>query len=425
MKESIKEIIKSVQARSYSQIIKRDQKLPEQSGKVVSVIGARRSGKTYLLFQTIAELLKTGIKKEQIVYLNFEDERLDFLAHPLDLILQAYRELYPEINLEECYFFFDEVQNVENWDKFVRRVYDSVSKNIFITGSNARLLSTEIATSLRGRAISFTTYPLSLKEFLRFKKIDADVYVNSNKAKIFNAFDQYLYQGGFPETVNMNAELARKTLQEYLNVMIYRDLVERFQISNPNVLKYFIKRVFASMTTITSLNKIYNELKSMGLKVSKDKIYEYLQFTREVFIHHLTDKFDASPVKRERSDKKVYVIDNGLISANSFSLSKDSGKLLENLVAMELLKSGGQFTYFKKKKECDFIMMGHEQTGAIQVSYEMTESTTKEREVKGLVEACQYLDTKEGMILTLDHEEELEHQGVKISILPAYKYFLK
>ena len=187
--------------------------------------------------------LSQTISRTKILFVNFEDERLELSQDDLDLILQAFAELYPDQKLSECYFFFDEIQNISGWEKFVRRIYDSISKNIYITGSNSKLLSSEIATSLRGRTISFEIYPLSFNEYLRFLNIEVDYYSSKSLAYIKNSMEKYLKNGGFPEIVFLEPLYANKTLQEYFNVLLYKDLAERYSITNTVALKYFLKRI--------------------------------------------------------------------------------------------------------------------------------------------------------------------------------------
>ena len=261
MKNIIKNIISDFHKRQNPKYIGRKQNIPIDSNKIITIIGARRSGKTYFLYQLMDKLPPT-VDRSEIIYINFEDERLNLKAEDLNLILESYYELYPA-KKKPLYFFFDEIQNIQNWEKFVRRIYDTISKNIFITGSSSKLLSKEIATSLRGRSISYEIYPLMFDEYLKFKDIDAaDVSSTKNKAKIVNAFSQYLYSGGFPETINFNKDLRLKTLQSYLDVMIYRDIIERYEVKNPIALKYFIKKSLSNVSNYLSVNKLFNELKS-------------------------------------------------------------------------------------------------------------------------------------------------------------------
>ncbi len=424
MKATIKNLILDNQGLDFPVIVTRKITIPTDLEMVVSLIGARRSGKTYILYDLIKKLLKQGIKKEQILFINFEDERLNLNQETLDLIIQAYTELFPELELKDCYFFFDEIQNVKGWEKFVRRIFDTESCHIFITGSNSKLLSTEIATELRGRTISYTIYPLSLSEFLDFNKIDKKLNPQNNRSRIIHYTQKFLTNGGFPETVFHNEVIQLKILQQYFNVMIFRDIIERYNVANSEALKFFIKKIFAGITVPFSINKAYNDIKSLGYKISNKYLYEYYDYCNTVFISQSINKFDFSEIKQAKSDKKAYIIDNGLLSSIEFSVSENKGKLLENMVALEFLKAGKELFYFKKNYECDFIVKEKNKFLPVQVAYEINNSNTKSRELRGLLEACKYLNLKAGTIITFDEEDEFTHKDIKVNVVPVYKYFL-
>ncbi|ASB50975.1 ATP-binding protein [Alkalitalea saponilacus] len=424
MKQQLKEIILENQQFDPGTIIERDYiQIPLNTGMIISIVGARRSGKTFLLYYLIAQLKKEGLPAEQIVFINFEDERLNLKQTDLDFILQAYQELFPDLDLQKTCFFFDEIQNVDGWEKFIRRVYDTKSRNIYVTGSNSRLLSTEIATELRGRTVSYTIYPFSFSEFVKSHNGPDNNNTQLNRAKRINLAEQFMLEGGFPELVRFEQPFKVKILQEYFNVMIYRDIVERYAISNTEVLKYFIKKIFSAVTGPLSVNKIYNDLKSMGYKVSNKYLYEYLDYCNNVFLTQSINKYDFSEIKQAKSDKKVYVIDNGLLNAIDYSVSENRGKLLENMVAMEFLKQGKKLYYYKDHTECDFIVQEQRDLIPVQVSHTIKESATRSREVKGLVNACKYLGVDHGTIITFDEEETISESSCKINVIPFYKYF--
>ncbi|WP_022669775.1 ATP-binding protein [Hippea alviniae] len=422
-KEVLKSIIVEFHSWNLPSVIERNIKLPVDSNKIVSVIGSRRAGKTYLLFRTISELISDGIDKRRCVYINFEDERMDLTKEDLNLLLQAYSELYPDIDLKDIYLFFDEIQNVNGWERFVRRVYETITKNIFITGSNSKLLGDEIATSLRGRTLTYEVSPLTFEEFLRFKdfKFDfnVDIYDTNKKAKLIKLFNEFLVYGGFPEIPLMRKELKLLALQEYFNVMIYRDIVERYSIKEPFVLKYFIKRVAENITSSFSTNKIYNELKSQGIKVSKNTLYNYLYYMETSFLIGLVKKHHHSVLKSELSEKKVYFVDNGLLNAIRSFGETSRGALLENLIWHELKTKYNSIKFFKGKRECDFVV---DERMAIQVCYEFSSEATRKREIEGLIECCKYFNLKEGFIVTFDDEEEIVEEGVRIKVIPAYRF---
>jgi len=447
-KEIIKYILIENQARELPHVIKRDLSLPLNSKKIISVIGSRRAGKTYLLFDTINKLLNRGVPEEKILFINFEDERLDLKSDELDLIIQSFIELYPETKLCECYFFFDEVQNIEGWEIFIRRCYDSITKNIFITGSNSKLLSTEIATSLRGRTIKYEVFPLNFREFINFKSHylnDNDNLVKINQLlseKIGNNkvlysikylsvlkiyFEEYMYYGGFPEIVFLDERLKLKTLQEYFDVMLYRDLVERYCISNSLILKYFLRRVLENITNKLSINKIFNELKSQNLKIGKNSLYNYIEYAKNAYIIDYLREYSKSELRREFSDKKVYFVDNGLVTANRMINKENYGVLLENLFYHELNTNElfrGNIFFYKSKKECDFIIDYRKSIIPVQVSYNIDNEAVLNREISGLTEACIRYKAEKGYIVTMDDERTIIKNDLRIEIIPVYKLLI-
>ena len=421
-KETIKTIIKDFHSKKLKESFSRTTDIPINTGIVISIIGARRSGKTYVLYETIKKLIKSGISKQKIIYLNFEDERLKLAQNELDLILQAYSELFPNYDLENCHFFFDEIQNINGWEKFIRRLYDTISRNIYITGSNSKLLSTDIATELRGRTITFTVYPLNFKEFLTFNKTKPDYYQSNNKIKIIQLLREFMKFGGFPELVKQKESIKILKLQDYFNSVIYKDLIERYQISNPGIIKFFLKKIYNNVTKPLSVNKIYNHIKSMGYKIGNNILYDYLDYTQASFAVLTLKKFDFSMLKQEKSEKKAYSIDNGFLSAIDYSLSQNYGKLFENMIALELLKWGKEVMYFKENKECDFIIKDKNKLYALQASYNIDNDDTRKRELEGLHAACKSLKLNSGKIITFEQEEKLTYKGIDIEIVPAYKF---
>lgn len=423
-KDLIKTIIIDSQERAVPEVWERKLKIPIDSGKIVTLTGVRRSGKTYHLFNLMNQLRSSGIQNEKLLYFNFEDERLHLSSKELDLIIQAYQELYPTLKLSKCYFFFDEIQEVEGWEKFVDRVYTSISQNVFVTGSNAKLLSKEIATALRGRTITFEIYPLSFAEYVGVLSPGMKIHGSREKATLVSLFDSFMYQGGFPELVKQKDDLKDKILQEYFNVMVFRDLIERYQITNSSTLKYFCKRVVGSSGGEFSVNKIYNELKSQGYQVGKDTLYAYQGYVEDIYLNRFINKYSHSVVKAEGSLKKCYVIDQGMGVALDYKLSQDKGRLLETTVALELLKQDKKIAYYQNGSECDFVVIGKgEVTTAIQVALDFVELKTRRREITGLIQTCHKFKLSKGVILTLDHAEQLAEEGVDISVLPAWQYF--
>lgn len=422
-KQLLKQIIRDFHLSENFDVKPRNIQPPIDTKKIITLIGVRRCGKTSIFYHMINQLIGK-IEKTKILFLNFEDERFELNSDELDLILQAYMELYPSYKLSECYFFFDEIQNIPNWEKFIRRMYDTISKNIFITGSNSKLLSSEIATSLRGRTLNFEIFPLSFKEYLSFKDIEVDFYSSKSLAFIKNAQESFLKNGSFPEILFLEEIYANKTLQEYFNVLLYKDLAERYNITNTVALKFFLKRIISSSTKQISINKIFNELKSSGIKIGKNTLYEFLEYVQNIYLALTLQKYDNSLINKELGEKKIYSIDIGLNNATEFRFSDDIGKSLENAVFLELKRKEFDIYYYRtSKSECDFLVFDKNTiSDVIQVTFDMSDENTKSREIKGLIEACKNFDLKSGTIITFDSEDELIENGIKIKIIPFYKW---
>lgn len=424
MKNVLKTIIKDFQERKLDEFILRNIEVPLDSKKIITLIGPRRSGKTFLLYQLISKL---NTSFDNILYINFEDERLNFETENLDEIIQAYLELYPGKNLKEVHFFFDEIQNVDGWEKFVRRLYDSISTNIYITGSSAKMLSKEIATSLRGRTLSYEVYPLSFKEFLLFKGVrNFDSNSTKSKAKIISEFQNYSKVGGFPEVVNFDENTRIKTLQNYSDVMLYRDVVERYNISSSVKLKYFLKKAVSNISKEFSINKVYLDFKSQNIEISKDSLYEYPNFFEDAYYIFFVQKYNKSVSKQEFGLRKIYSVDVGLSNSISFKFSDDLGRVFENLVFLELKRRGAKIYYHKEKQECDFLIVERlEVVRAVQVTVSLMDDNTKKREVNGLIDALNSHNLSEGLILTENEEDEFSVGDKKIIIKPIWKWLLE
>lgn len=425
-KDIIKNLITDFHEKGIPPVKPRLLEIPVNLKKIIALTGVRRSGKTFQLYNVINRLIKQKIKLKNILYFNFEDERIDKNTFILNNIIESYQELYPEINLGNCYFLFDEIQNIDGWEKFVRRIFEQISKNIFITGSNSKMLSREISTSLRGRSINYEIYPLNFEEYLNFLGIEINLNSTRSISAIVNIFEKFLSGGGFPELVSVDNEIKDRVLQEYFNVMIFRDLIERYDITQTEILKYFCKRVIGNSSKEFSVNKIYNEIKSQGYKISKDTIYEFQNYVESIYLAFFIPKYSRSIVKQEFSKKKVYSIDNGLAASVDAFFIKNKGTALENLVFLELIKSGKKILYYSNNFECDFLLMENEKVcEAIQVCFDINDIDTKNREEKGLINVCREFQLKRGLILTIYDEQKYTVNGITIEIMPVYKYILK
>jgi len=425
MKQILKTIIKDFHLTPLPPFKPRNLKVPLDLDKIVTIIGPRRAGKTCYLFQIMASLEKAGIRREQLLYINFEDERLDFDAG-YDQILDACLELYPDQKTDDIYIFFDEIQELPNWEKYVRRLYDTVSRKIFLTGSNAKMLSREIATSLRGRSLSFEIMPLSFPEFLSFRSIDSkDTYSTKNRAKIQSSFDEYLIWGGYPELVDMESRFKAKVLQEYFNVMLYRDLMDRYEIRDASVLKYLIKRLISSFTKEFSVNKLYNDLKSRGMRIGKDSVYRLIDRIFSIYMVTYVEKYSPAVVKREMSNKKIYLYDNGIASAIRYAFSEDRGKFLENLVFSAIRNTTEAVFFLKNDYECDFaVFPENEKPILIQVT-DVLHRDNFIREIKGLEKAGKKVENSRSLLIAGDVAIPSNMLPGWLEVKMAYKWLLE
>jgi uncharacterized protein len=420
-KEMFKYIIKEFHEARLPELYERKLTIPETQ-KVISLIGLRRAGKTFYFYQLINNLIEGSINPSQILYINFEDDRiLPLNVKELNTILEAYYELYPENIDETLYLFFDEIQNIDNWELFIRRVHDRKNARIFITGSSSKLLSKEIATSLRGRTLSYYLFPLSFEEFLRFRQVtlNKDFEYTDARFRVKKLFSEYLYGGGFPEVVLEAEELRQDILRNYFEMFIYRDLVERFSIRNTSLLKSLVKFLITNIGTTFSVNSFYRTIKK-DMPVGKDTLMEYLSYLEDINLVYLVPIFSYSLKKQQVNPRKVYCIDNGLRNAVSFMFSKDEGRLAENLVFLELKRRNKEPYYWKNKGEVDFVIKDRDSSlTAINVSYT---DEIDERETKALLEFADEFSpkVKELILLTKD----LEKTEGRIKIIPLWKWLI-
>ena len=375
---------------------------------VLIISGLRRSGKSTLL----KEIHRYCFNGETIYYFNFEDERLmDFTASDFNLLYETFVELMGECKT----FFFDEIQNITGWELFVRRMHDRGFKFV-ITGSNSSMLSKELGTRLTGRYIGVELFPFSFNEFLDFHGINVpDILLVEDRAAIKKQFSDYLQHGGIPEYLKYDNELILKTL--YDNIL-YKDIFARYRLNDEKTLKELSFYLFSNYGSEISYNKLRNML-----GVSINTVKNYIGYMENSYLVFSVPKYDYSVKKQIYSPRKMYAIDTALINATSFKFSRDYGKLLENIVFIELKRRDQDIYYHRDNHECDFIIREHNViTGAIQVT--ATLEGTKEREYAGLLEALTTYNLDEGLILTEDEEFEDTHKGKKVVVMPVWKWLL-
>ena len=380
-----------------------------KESNVIIISGIRRCGKSTLLYQ---------LKNKYFgYYLNFDDERLvAFIIEDFQRLDEIFHELYGVQNV----YYFDEVQNVPGWERFVRRLHD-FQKKVYITGSNARLLSRELGTHLTGRYLQCTLFPFSFKEFLLLKKIEynyEDFFITEGRAKLKRAFNIYFELGGIPEYLKTENKEYIKTLYESI---LYRDVLVRYNISNEKTMKELMLFILSNISKQISYNKLKNLL---GLK-SSTTVKEYLNYLENSFLVFLLSKFSFSLKQNIYANKKIYIIDNSFAINLGFRFSDDNGRFLENMVLIELKRRNKEIYYYQEKYECDFIVKEATKIKqVIQVCYEIN-NENQERKYNGLLDAMKSFKLSEGLLLTYDQEEEQIIENKKINIKPVWKWMLE
>lgn len=366
---------------------------PEARNLIKVATGMRRAGKTYFMLQKILELLNAGVPLESILYLNFEDDRLLPMNYQaMGKLLDEFYTLYPENHTRECYLFLDEVQNIPDWAIVVRRFFDSKNVQIYLTGSSAKLLSTEIATSLRGRSLATEILPFSFTEFLKAHNVTLPKQPWGKKSldEMRKQLLLYFQIGGFPAVQFLSPPEQQETLQGYVDTVIFRDIVERHKITNISLLRYTVNTLLKNSGAPFSINKFHNNISSQGHKISKDTLYNYLSYAEDAYLIFAVPHFAQSVRIMQTMPKKVYAIDSGLLLANTFNLTDNYGKLLENLIYLDLRREGKDVFYYKTKSgfEIDFVATSRAaKPEIIQAVWDASDAVTLEREERALREA--------------------------------------
>ncbi len=380
-------------------------------------VGLRRAGKSYLMFQYMQSLIKSGKNSiEDMLYVNFEDERISMIkAEELGDILDSYEELYNKKPI----IFLDEIQNILDWEKFARRLADSKYR-VFVTGSNAQMLSRDIATTLGGRYIVKEVFPFSFKEYLQINNIilDRNWMFSSIKNSVVKLWQDYFRYGGFVEAFELNDK--RSWINSLYQKILLGDIVARNAIRNPDAIRLLAKKMAESVMQPTSQTRLQNIVSSAGAKVSRNTIIDYINYMKDAYLVFGISNYTDSINERESSQKR-YFYDNGLLTI--FLIDAET-KLLENIVAIILMQQyadKGLF-YYNKNVEVDFYIPSEKL--AIQASYSISDYATFERETKALVKLSAAFDIDKAIIITAEEEREVEVEGVKIEIVPIWKWIL-
>jgi hypothetical protein len=430
MIETIRSIILDFQEVRLETGVPRRVRIETVRGKAAVCIGVRRSGKSTYLFQIIQRLKDRGVPRENILYLNFFDDRLHKLRQDnLGMITEAYYSLYPEKkNTETVYCFFDEIQAVPEWEPFVDRLMRTEKCEVYLTGSSAQMLSKEIATQMRGRALSWEMFPFSFREFLDWKGIDSASTLSTKKRLVVQkAFEEYWDTGGFPEVAGLSRNLQIKIHQEYFHAVLFRDLVERHDVSHPKAVTDLAHWLVDNTASLYSVNNLTRYLKSLGHKAPKSTVSNYMEWFEDAYFLFTVRIFDASIARSNTNPKKVYCVDHALVTSVSSGILVNSGHILENLVFTALRRLHPKIYYYRTKngREVDFVVPLRKRARMlIQVCESLAEPQTRKRETAALSEAMAELGLKSGTIVTRGEDEQIDAGGRAINVVPIWRFLL-
>jgi predicted AAA+ superfamily ATPase len=431
MLETIKTIILDFLETKFEISVPRRVQIKPVPGKATVCVGVRRCGKSTYMLQVIQKLEAQGVSRENILYLNFFDDRLhDLQQTGLGIILEAYYSLYPEKkNTEKIYCFFDEIQVIPDWEPFIDRLMRTENCEIYITGSSAHMLSKEIATQMRGRALSWEMFPFSFKEYLDSQGVEAAGPLSTKKRYLVQkAFEEYWDRGGFPEVAGLSRNLRIKIHQEYYHAILFRDLVERHDISHPKAVTDLAHRLIDTAASLYSINSLTGYLHSLNHKAPKSAVSSYVEWFEDAYFMFTVRAFDASLTRSKTAPKKIYCIDHSFVRSISSGILINSAHLLENVVFMALRRLSPAIYYYKTQKgrEVDFIMQTQERKKIlVQVCESLANEKTKKREVAALTEAMAELGLESSIIVTRNEEDQLNIEDKKINIMPIWRFLLE
>ncbi len=414
----------------------REARVPNVPGKAYAVIGMRRSGKTWFLYQCLKERLTRGAPRETLVYINFEDERLAGMeTRHLSLVLEEYFLRFPDFrDRRKVTFFLDEIQVVPGWETFVRRVLDSEKVEIFLSGSSARLLSREIATSMRGRAMETVIFPFSFREFLRHHGVeppDNPAFVPKRKrSELEGMFQNYLKWGGFPEAQGIADRDRISLIQGYTDTAVFRDVLERHGISNITALRHLVRHLLSTPAGLFSVHKFHNDLRSRGVPVAKDSLHQFLGHLEDAFLVRLISLATTSERRRESNPRKVYPIDPAIAVAFDRSGKANTGHLLETVVLLELERRACETAYVLSPEgfEVDFHTTSPEgRRMLIQVAADLEDEAVRNREMRALSDALPAYRKAQPILLTMTSTDALATKSLappSFAVLPVWEWLL-
>jgi hypothetical protein len=400
------------------------------AGKATVCIGVRRSGKSTFQVQLMQRLLERGIPRQNMLFINFFDDRLHNLQQTgLGIILEAYYSLYPEKKqAETVYCFFDEIQAVSGWEPFVDRLMRTEKCEVYITGSSAHMLSKEISTQMRGRSLAWEIFPFSFREFLDYKGLGGSLPLSTRKRLLVQkAFAEYWETGGFPEVAGLERHLRVKTHQDYFHAILFRDLVERHDVAHPRAVADLAHWLVDNAASLYSINNLTGYLQALGHKAPKTAVSDYLAWFEDAYFLFTVRLFDASLARANTNPKKIYCIDHSLVTSVASGILVNSGHLLENLVFTALRRGGPGIFYYKTRsgREVDFIVQRADRSRLlVQVCESLAIPQVRKREIAALAEAMAELKLASGTLVTRNEEESIRVEAGTVAVVPAWRFLL-
>ena len=430
LRAALREMILESQERAPQETTPRSVRLEALPGKASVCVGVRRCGKSTLLLQRAQALRAEGVARERIVYLNLFDDRLHGLtAAHLGLIVEECYALYPEGRSALMYFFLDELQVVAGWEPFVDRLLRVERAEVYISGSSAQMLSTEIATQMRGRSLSWELFPFSFTEYLDHTSVPRTLPLSpQRRAHIRAGFELYWREGGFPEVSGVSAELRVRVHQEYLSAALFRDIIERHDVAHPRAVSDLARRLLSGVGSLYTLNKLTSYLHGLGHKMSKVAIADCLRWFEDAFMLFTVLKHDASLSKANANPKKIYCVDHALVCSVSLGVLANTGHLLENLVFIALRRRTQQVSYYKTEEGWEVDFIARTPSGErllVQVCERLGEGETRQRELRALRSAMREQGLARGLVVTREEEEALEGEEGRVDVVPVWRFLLE
>ena len=420
--DSLKYVLREFADRPLPESRPRELSLPTDSGKVIGLSGVRRCGKTFLFFDTIRHLVAGGVDRRRIIYLNFEDDRLQPVqSADLDMVLRCLREVFPQAASGRLYVFLDEVQSAPGWERWVRRLCDTEDVSIFVTGSSSRLLTRDLSSAMRGRSVTFEVFPLGFREFLAFRDVRYEPYNVRSESRTRAAFEDYLRWGGFPEVVLAGPAMRPLILDEYASVMPHRDLVERNAIRNEALMHAFLRHCFRNTASLLSLSKLHRDFQSQGYEISKNTVFDYARLLEDSGLIFLLPRHEESVRKQARNPKKLHVVDPGLISAFKAGADRDVGHKLETAVFLECRRRAREWHYHAGDGELD--LCDAQNRLFINTCWNLADAATAEREAAAMAAGARLLPKAKGILLY--HEDAPETLRRFPSAQPAWRWLIE